>query len=381
MSSLGLSRRENAFDFLRLFAALTVVIQHSVAHLNISFLWYKSGSQLWFSDGVAMFFILSGLLVIKSCENTFTNKRPLSQYFNNRFLRIAPGIYFYSIITVISFLIFGVLTVDDLKSTGFIAWFMSTVLLIPVYHPPTFSDFGVGVVNGSLWTIPAEFSFYIVLPLFVILARKKGFNFMIVFVFLLSLIGLLANGYGHSLFGDNEPIWFKLFGITFIPHFIFFAIGMSWSKAWEKVPNRGWLALVSFVLYFLIRYQIIFDKTVFGYLFDLVWAIPFSYALIWFGYNAPKALNEMKRKIGDLSFGVYIWHMVVVNYFIYFDIPHKIQNVGPTGIILTVIFISLILSTISWWLVEKPALKLKPYDSRTILEKQPSIKQENVSAK
>ena len=67
------NRNENAFDFLRLLAALTVVINHSVLHLGSTFLWHSQNDHFWFYEGVPMFFILSGLLVYRSCERSFSN--------------------------------------------------------------------------------------------------------------------------------------------------------------------------------------------------------------------------------------------------------------------------------------------------------------------
>jgi peptidoglycan/LPS O-acetylase OafA/YrhL len=373
MNTIEKTRNENAFDFLRLFAALTVVIQHSVEHLKLPFLWHEPGDGQWFGDGVPMFFIISGLLVYKSCENTFTHNKPLSQYFTNRYLRIAPGIYFYLMIAVISFFIFGVLTLGDLKSTSFIAWFMSTVLLIPVYHPGIFSDFGVGVVNGSLWTIPAEFSFYVVLPLLVFLARKTNFQIMIFVTLLFSVFNLMVLNHFNNLYGVNDPLWFKFYNVTFLPYLIFFGIGIFWSKIWKKLRHSRWIALTCLAMYFIVRFELVLDKNLFGSLFELVWAIPFSYALIWFGYNAPKFFNQITNKIGDLSYGVYIWHMMVVNYFLYFNVKESLQGFGGTVINILVLLLSMVCGYISWWVVEKNALKYKPYSSRETSESSKTI--------
>lgn len=61
---------ENNLDATSLIAAILIVIQHSVNHLGIQFLVYNPGDRWWFGDGVSIFFIISGLLVFRSCENS-----------------------------------------------------------------------------------------------------------------------------------------------------------------------------------------------------------------------------------------------------------------------------------------------------------------------
>jgi peptidoglycan/LPS O-acetylase OafA/YrhL len=371
--------KENAFDFLRLFAALTVVVAHSVEHLELPFLWHHFKDRLWFFDGVPMFFILSGLLVYRSCEKSIINQRPVHQYFINRILRIVPGIYFYVLITAISFLAFGVIPIEKLGSVSFLAWFISTIILVPVYHPPLFSDFGVGVVNGSLWTIPAEFGFYIILPAIVLLARRTSFKIMLTILFVVAIINIALFNHFTAAFKSSEPTWFKIYGITFLPYLLYFGLGMFWSRAWEKVKQSGVIALMCLMAYVLIRYDLLFHRDTLGPLWTVAWAVPFSYSLIWFGYNAPNFLNRLTDKIGDLSYGVYIWHMIVINYFIYFNLPERLQAVGGSLINGIVIAVSLLLSAISWWMIERNALKLKPYSSRSAQEKESRKESLNVA--
>src|SRR6516165_2965852 len=90
------TRNANCFDFLRLFAAVSVLVSHSAEHLKISFLWFRSRDQTWFYDGVPLFFILSGYLVFRSFEKCHERRLPVWHFFLNRYLRIAPAIYAYA---------------------------------------------------------------------------------------------------------------------------------------------------------------------------------------------------------------------------------------------------------------------------------------------
>src|SRR5262245_53434179 len=101
------ARAGNCFDFLRLFAAVTVVVSHSVEHLRLSFLWLVPHGRFWFYDGVALFFILSGFLVYRSCKKCLENDLPVWNFYTNRFLRVAPAIYVYAVIAAVLLLGIG----------------------------------------------------------------------------------------------------------------------------------------------------------------------------------------------------------------------------------------------------------------------------------
>lgn len=47
-----MKNRENAFDFLRLFAAFSVIVGHATVYFNTNFLWLEPGGGLWFYDRV-----------------------------------------------------------------------------------------------------------------------------------------------------------------------------------------------------------------------------------------------------------------------------------------------------------------------------------------
>lgn len=348
------TKHENSFDFLRLIAALFVVVGHAVRHYDTKFLWHSDSDPFWFTDGVALFFILSGFLVYKSCDNTIKKNISISQYFKKRFLRVVPAIYVYLIITTLSFLLLGIVSFNTIDR-GFILWFMSTVLLVPVYYPSSLRHFGIGVTNGSLWTIPVEISFYIALPIFVLIKNKFGFKKMSIFLFTLAIGSLVGYQLLLNTF-TSEAIFLKLLNISFLPHLIFFATGILFSKIWSRLPESGWLALFSLFLYYVLKNISILNQPNTIFLSKIFIAFPLAYCIFWFGYNGPSICYRFTSKIGDISYGVYLWHMIVINYIIYFNINSVIS--GNLLIFVTLV-ISIILGLLSWHLVEKKFLMLK----------------------
>jgi peptidoglycan/LPS O-acetylase OafA/YrhL len=340
-------KKVNNFDFLRLLAAFTVVISHSVNDMGISFLWVTKESPYWIYDGVPIFFMISGYLVYKSCENCIEQGRPITQYFINRFLRIAPAIYVYLIVSVIGLLAMGVLHGRDMISPTLWAWIASTIFLVPVYHPQELSEFGIGVLNGSLWTIPAEFGFYLVLPLIVLgMKRFKGIRMFIILA-LISIIGTSL----YDVYHPSEQIIAKLLIVSFIPYMLYFSLGIFWFKFWNKVSHHPMLFIGCIGIYFIIRYSELLKKT--EPVYTILWAIPLSYAIMWFACYGGTIFHRVTEKLGDISYGAYIWHMVVINTLMHY----KIFNVW---LVLTITFG---MALLSWWLIEKRALLLKPYNS------------------
>jgi peptidoglycan/LPS O-acetylase OafA/YrhL len=59
-------------------------------------------------------------------------------------------------------------------------------------------------------------------------------------------------------------------------------------------------------------------------------------------------------KIPDLSYGMYVYHIPMI---LFINAVYKPENAFLTGTVLTIALV--LFSTASWYLIEKPALKLK----------------------
>jgi peptidoglycan/LPS O-acetylase OafA/YrhL len=357
-------RDDNCFDFLRLFAASAVVIGHSTHYLRISFLWFEPDSRLWFRDGVALFFVMSGLLIYRSAERCIDEGRPLHQFYANRLLRIVPAIYAYLLVTAVLLVAVGVVGSGEILDKSFVGWFVATAALVPVYNPDAWRDTATGVVNGALWTIPVEVAFYAVVPFLALAARRFGFKLMSSILLVVALGGLtlawLLN-VPHS-----EELVSELVGVTFLPYLFYFTLGILLSKYWTRLPHGGRVAAACAVLYFVSRALLPGFNERGGFLAyagTLIWALPFSYLAVWIGNFGPKVLGRFTRRIGDLSFGTYIWHMVVINAFLLYGVDESFDFLPNPLIHLMVLGVSLALASVSWRLVERPALRLKPFTS------------------
>ena len=162
--------RENNFDLIRLIASLEVAIGHTCFHLQVpENNLFASGYSFPF-PGVFVFFVISGFLITASYER---NKQYL-RYLKNRILRIVPALWIAFILLFIILWVFGFINRDTLSNLPFWGWMFGQITLFQFYTPDILRPFGVGCPNGSLWTIPVEFIFYLILPLLLILFKNRG---------------------------------------------------------------------------------------------------------------------------------------------------------------------------------------------------------------
>ena len=114
--------------------------------------------------GVTIFFVLSGfLLAIPFAEwQSGLRQRPaLDRYFLRRVMRVFPAYYAQlAILLLIAAWVPGQTGIDD--------WGSLFRHLLMLFTPP---PLGTVPINGVWWTLPIEFSFYLVLPLLALLLR------------------------------------------------------------------------------------------------------------------------------------------------------------------------------------------------------------------
>jgi peptidoglycan/LPS O-acetylase OafA/YrhL len=336
--------RENNFDLLRLIAATQVVIFHTIEHLEINNL-NKFTNILSYFPGVLVFFTISGFLIFSS----FDRNNDFKKYFINRFLRLFPALWLCFFITLGLLLFFNTITFHDIFSWTIIKWVFTQVTVFQFWTPDVLRSLGVGTPNGSLWTIPIELQFYILLP-FIILVFKK-IRLVYKFLFLI-IISLAFSFYLSSKQGMHETLVIKLSGVSILPYLYCFLTGSMMYLFWDKIKKL----IVCKALYWLLFY----------FSFNFIFNIKPSYLpinlkvisnsllailSISLAYTLPKLSLFLKGN--DISYGMYIYHMLVINSLISFG------YLGDVKYLFLTIIITIAISSLSWFLIEKKALQLK----------------------
>lgn len=344
--------RQNNFDLLRLFAALQVVYLHAKNILKIEFdgvsAWLPSVIELF--PGVQIFFFISGFLLCKS----FELNNDLSHYFKNRILRIYPALYGNFLISILVLFAFGKLYLfyEDIQ---FLPWVLAQLSVFQFYNPVFLRDFGVGVLNGSLWTIAVEIQFYVFLPIYnqfckIFIVKQEDLLLALIIVFSSILFFLLQinEEYSHLLI-------IKIIKVTALPYLFLFVAGMWMEKRFTTILNfienkvLFWAMAYSFLNY---KSLILVLDVKYNYFFMLCSCGILCFLILSFAYS----FRDISRKIlydQDISYGIYLYHMIVVNIFVEFGFLSEVKY------LLLVYFITILFGILSWRCVELQALRLK----------------------
>lgn len=336
-ASLNMPRfpRNNNIQWLRLFFALQVVIVHAIDRV-----WLVDTRFIRYAPGVPAFFFVSGFLIYSSWCNA-----PGMAYFQNRFLRIWPALAFVTCGGALIAL--GVRGVHDFSAhtTTYLIWIVSQVTLGQWYNPQIFRNIGSGVINGALWTITTEIIFYAFVPIIAFFERKIKYAIPLFIALSFSLYVVGPQVLGQRVYGDKT--FYDVLGVTPLVWGWMFGFGMLAVKYFNRIqPYFRYFPIAIVPLISLIMLGR-FDDAFFGCMgnrLGILYFVPYCMIIIYLAFQTPFIKLDT-----DLSYGIYIWHMPIINVAI-------VVGVKSPLIILPVV---ICMGAFSWFLIERPALRLK----------------------
>jgi peptidoglycan/LPS O-acetylase OafA/YrhL len=342
-------------DILRGFAALSVVVYHIIEIFG-----WKSfpidGLLVWFRIGwmgVDLFFVISGLVIGLSAmaeidqHGTAAFRLP---FFRRRFARIAP-LYFFTSLAFLALVMPQ--SFLDLTRGNFLSHLFFVHNWFPQFH---------GAINGANWSLGVEMQFYLLMLWLAPRLRERGG-----WAWLLALV-LVAWGwrYGCTLVlaspnGDNASALFHY--STQLPGTLDeFAAGLLLARLIRS--RMGAAVLQANPLWSLLAATVLVwgAMTVFwGYTYwDKAAMVVFCRALIALAMGAVVlvacALNHplwLKlttplRYLGTISYGIYLWHLLVLKTFA------DIAGLDAQHALFPVLLLTLALASASWHFFEKP---------------------------
>jgi len=343
--------RVNNFDLIRLMAALQVAFHHTLEHLKVGHKWFLPEISALF-PGVPIFFFVSGFLISK----TYEKNSEIMEYSRNRILRIYPALIACTFLAILSVFLTGYFNNIKVSIAQIVIWIAGQISFIQFYNPDFMRGFGTGVLNGSLWTLTVELQFYILVPILYWILSLSGRNrlrentILIILVFLFIAINITHHQLHHQY---SKKLLFKLWSVSFSPWFYMFLVGVLFQKNFEWIYRilHGRF-LIMLLIYIPSAY---FTKFYFGNIGNDINALLYFLLALFifsFAYSFPKLGNYLLKK-NDVSYGVYIYHIPIVNLFIYFG------YVSDMVFVLLVLILTIIVASISWVFIEKPAIKLK----------------------
>jgi peptidoglycan/LPS O-acetylase OafA/YrhL len=340
-------------DGMRAFAVAAVMLSH------IGFPWAHGGK-----GGVLLFFVLSGYLIttVLVRELKKTNQISFKAFYARRALRLAPALLLVTLVTAA----YAFLTRASDMSQATLQSVPSVLLYVINWQQVLFGSASAGYFN-HFWTLAVEEQFYIVWPIILIAVYKwRG----------LAAAGWVAVG-GAALTIVVKVIFWngsigRQAGTDFAADALLLGCGLaiflaSDSSVLDRVFRFGyWLGVAG------ITSAVVFGRSggasdpigyeVFG---KVWWPVAVISAAVIIGATvrgvSPLWAGAVLRwtplvYLGRISYGMYLWHMLVIGAVPADDWPLMIVLVFPGTIAL---------AALSFHFVEKPFLRLKSRFERT----------------
>lgn len=300
--------------------------------------------------GVSFFFILSGfILAYNYQDNILKKQKPIIVFYHARIARIFP-------LHILTFIVSLPLSYNMfIESKGlWLARAVTNLSLIQSYIPLKKIYFSF---NLPSWSISDEMFFYLTFPFLILLIPKirnhKTFLMVVIFAVIPLLTLVIPKNYYHQIFYINPFI--RIF--DFIIGIMIFNIYKNFQR--KKVTLRYdflEISAITLLLVFFIFHLWIPQVARYSFYYWL----PMSYLIFSFSFQKGNVSKLLSKKIfihlGEISFAFYMFHFLILNYFI--RLNSKFLHIENDILISILIFsISLIVSHYSFLLFENPMNK------------------------
>jgi peptidoglycan/LPS O-acetylase OafA/YrhL len=335
--------RFGGFNALRALAALGVVAGHSLTTSSLD--WLPRAAVENMATGVALFFVISGFLLYRPFATSLTERGRVSikRFAANRALRILP---LYILVVVV---VFFATTGHPFQSLLRLARALS---FTGIY---TRDDF-----LPVAWSLDDEMAFYLLLPALylALMAWPRVHQRLwlgagaIAALCVVSLIALALSPQDQAITGG--PVTkFHLFGLGML----LATLHARWPKF--HLSPRLLIGGAAGVAIALVISSFAYEKHL--YAFDPVCGLAFFILVGMVAFSGPTArlTHTLSWKplshLGDVSYGIYLWHE---------PLHHVLYNSGVLSNayipgFLELAMCSVALATGTYFLVEKPALRIK----------------------
>lgn len=333
------NNKYNNFHLIRHAAALMVIIGHAYPITGQVGIPSVLGMGIH-TLGVKIFFVLSGYLIVDS----YLRDPNLFRFFLRRILRLFPALLFVVIATI--FIIGPYATVvnltDYFSNLQTYLYLRNIALYIIYYLPGVFEDNPIKfAMNGSLWTLPVEFFCYTLIGLILLLKNRNLIIFISLSLFFVICFWLYTLNTTKT---DTLLVIYATNVKASASIIIYFLIGSV-----IRLFNIAKKLSLQFFIIALIFFVSIPNFSLIQFAAPLV-LIPVGTFSFAFSKPILKWINK-----GDISYGLYLWA---------FPIGQLLYNKQIATTLYTSIFFTILFTVpvafLSWYLIEKPALRLKP---------------------
>ena len=354
---------------LRFFSAFAVIITHvelMKQKLEFSNFWTNTLIHNLGVMGVSFFFVLSGFLITYLLLEEKNQKGLISikHFYFRRILRIWP---LYFLILILGFFILPNFSYVPFFSEKFNLNYYGNLLFYLLILPNFALSFYHSVpLIGQTWSIGVEEQFYLIWPIFFHFKKIK-FNFLIVLFFIwVFLKGLVLFSY-FIIDNGSFLILKKVFSMLKFENMIIGAIGaLVVFNSKEKILAFIFNPFIFTISLFAPFLLLFFLETFMGDIIHILHSLFFIIIILNVSIN-PKSFLKLENKmfnfLGSISYGIYMYHMIVIYLLIkllsfHFDFSFKLFYENILLHLLSLV-ITVLISNFSYKFFEKIFLNWK----------------------
>lgn len=327
----------NDIQGLRAIAVLLVFFFH------LSSSWMPGGFI-----GVDIFFVISGYLVSSIIIHKLnSNKFSIKDFYVSRIKRIVPAYLF--LLVVLGIVASFVFTITDVYSFRK-SLFYSIVFLSNIHFASLDNYFGASSNENPLlhtWTLAVEMQFYLILPLLLMTFRKSR---ILNGILLFTITVLVAYSTYNISIGNKQIMYFSLF--SRMPEFLLGVLAASLSLKDQDFVKVNSNKFGLFGLLTLMVSAFLFNES--SHFPGIMAMIP-CLGTVFILISPSGIVNRILSKrflvfIGEISYSIYLWHWPIMAIIRYRNESYNLNTIE----MVIVTFLTLTLSIVSYYLVERP---------------------------
>ncbi|MBO4884351.1 MAG: acyltransferase [Clostridia bacterium] len=338
--------RENNFNIIRMIATIFVVVGHMSMILGLDAPMF--GGVTLHSLAVEILFIISGYLISLSW---LSDPHPV-RYAVKRFFRLWPP--FAVMVLLLTFV--GGPLLSELGWRGyFSSWFYLFLKNLRFYivfaQPGVFAEQPIAYSsNGSMWTMPIEAAFYVILPILLTLLRVRGRSKRSFYAMATLVAAMCAFDMYLRIFWKDQVYVF--YGTDLISAYhlsVFYMIGVLFTYDEMKRLLNMQVAFAGICLIMATQSLPVPVKY-------LVLHLTLPYAILSFALAAPPVFSKWGSKI-ELSYSIYLYAFFFQQAVAYISTKNGL-GWGYELCLLISSAVTVAVAFASFYLVEQPSLRL-----------------------
>ena len=314
--------------------------------------------------GVDIFFVISGFLITSLIlKEIYNNNFSITDFYTRRIRRIIPVLFFVILFSIPIAYIF-------LLPSSLVDFFQS--VLSTLIFSSNFYFHHTGLIYGGpdsslkpllhTWSLSVEEQFYVIFPLILILLSKFLKNYIFHFFIIFFFIGFISTQIIstkfplYNFYFINVRIWELLAG-SIVAYLNINSIIYK-NKITNYLPLLGLILILFSILY-------LRDEMSLPSIYSLP-AVVGTCLIILFNNSENFITKVLSLKVfvffGLISYSLYLWHFPLFAFYnyIFFDDESFIVKI-------LIIFLSIILSILSYFFLEKPFRNKKVINNKKLL--------------